>query len=156
MDEEITEERIRDHQRTILREFRNPEFRYFEQRFGRAVPDSLKRLYELKEGLFNSQPFACDYGGDHPLWIQNFSPLSIASVDYCEQFRFESYVFARGPDGESLHLKFGSGRPTFVSWDDEISWDKYEGSLAPIGVSFDLVVERIVQDPPPDFDISHL
>lgn len=122
-------------------EFRKPQFDYFISRFEREPPASLRRLYELGDGLF-CESFSRDCGARYPLWIQFFHPLNCESIDYCSRYDFRLFSFATGEDGQQFLISFEDGCPISVEF--EIDEDAPE----PIHISFDRLVDAIVACPP--------
>lgn len=129
------------HQRKRIAEFASPCYGYFARRFGCDVPDKLKRLYDLRSGLF-CHAFSRDCGGNAPLWVQSFAPMSPSAIDYCERYDFRYFNFAVGEDGESLLMPIDDPSQIFVEWD----YDRDPPDA--IDLSFDAFVDRVVADPP--------
>lgn len=136
-------EQFSERQREILGAFRDPSFDYFEKRFTRAVPKSLRDFYSLGERLFHCKLISVDFDdGLQPLFVRGFLPLSPHAIDECEQFGFRLLSFAIGEEGELLLLGFDEVCSIYA-WDAHLT-DPPE----PTGLSFNELVARLLLDPP--------
>lgn len=138
MDDPSVSERVSAHRERMITLFCDPQTQYFTDRFGRTLPDSLNRLYSLREKLFTtfSEGRAA---ASEDLPVRDFAPLSHAAIDYCERYGFRYFSFGVGHDGEDLLVGFDEDCRVYVDWGDA------EQLPEPVKLSLSEIVDQTIE-----------
>jgi hypothetical protein len=116
--------------------YENPDFGYFEQRFGCQTPDLLVKLYELEELLAHTPVSVQLPVGS--IDILQFRALTPAMIDLSENHDWIFFAFALGLDGETFLISpENDDRSIYVHFSD------YEEAPERSDILFDELLDKL-------------
>jgi hypothetical protein len=99
-----------------LEQFRRPAIELFESRTQNSLPPSVRQFFQLGDRLFGSA-FVIGCGIGLSFRVQNFTPLSSATIDACERREWRFLDMACGDEGERLLVSLDQKPRVFVEWE---------------------------------------